>query len=261
MSIQNAQWVAFQDGADGAWRTLAGAGNFSGAPRVTAADGRYAVAYVCGGEKPVVHVVHATLSELPQFSATCGGGAPGTVSVSGSVQGLDGGQALIAIGEAITLATGNTYTVEGVRLGFHDVIAVRLAGGVPNRVWLHRGRSFTGSTTYNIDFNQPDGTIVRVFDVSSGVLNIAGIDTGASESVTAQMLLQSATRSSIMGLGSAVSDGVVMRYPIVPRSFLAADESFRVKIDSSEGRGIEQVLTTLPSSLNYTLPAPFTGAS
>ncbi|MFN7016995.1 MAG: hypothetical protein ACK4P5_07530 [Fimbriimonadales bacterium] len=259
VNIQNAQWVAFQDGANGAWQTLSGAGSFSGAPRVTAADGRYSVAYVCGGAKPTVRVVHTTLSESPQFSATCGGGASGTVSVSGSVQGLNGGQALVAIGETTTVSTGS-YTLS-VPTGFHDVIAVRLAGGVPNRIWLQRGRSFNNTTTYNIDFNQADGTIVRVLDVSSGTVNITGIDTSANETVTALVLLQSAVRASVMGLGTAISDGAIARYPIIPSGVLAAGESFRVRVVSSEGRGIEEVATTLSSSLTYALPAPFAGSS
>ncbi len=261
VNVQNAQWVAFQDGANGAWQTLAGAGNFSGAPRVTAPDGRYSVAFVCSGPKPTVHVVHTTLGEAPQFNATCGGGVSGIAIVNGSVQGLNGGQALVAIGESTGLSSGNTYTIPNVRVGIHDVIAVRLASGVPNRVWLQRGRQFTASTTYNIDFNQADGSIVRVFDVSSGTVSVSGIDTGANESATAQVFLQSAVRGSIVGLGATIIDGAVMRYPIIPSSILTAGESFRVKIVTSEARGIEAVTTTLPNSLSYTLPAPFTSPS
>lgn len=261
VNIQNAQWVGFQNGANGAWQTLAGAGDFSGAPRVTAADGRYSIAYVCSGAKPTVHVVHTTLSEAPQFNATCGGGISGIVFVNGTVQGLNGGQALVAIGESTGVSTGNTYNIPNVRTGIHDVVAVRLASGVPNRVWLQRGRQFTASSTYDIDFNQADGSIVRVFDVTSGTVSVSGIDTVANESVTAQVFLQSAVRGSIIGLGATIIDGTVMRYPIIPSSIVTAGESFRVKIVTSEARGIEAVATTLPSSLSYTLPAPFSGAS
>ncbi|MCX7925724.1 MAG: hypothetical protein N2554_07940 [Fimbriimonadales bacterium] len=261
VSIQNAQWVAFQDGSSGAWQTLSGAGNFSGAPRVTAADGRYSIAYVCSGAKPTVHVVHTTLAEAPQFNATCGGDVSSTVPVSGSVQGLNGAQALIAIGEATGVPVGNLYNIPNVRVGIHDVVAVRLASGVPNRVWLQRGRQFTSATNYNIDFNQADGSIVRVFDVSSGTMSVAGIDTGANENVTAQVFLQSAVRGSIIGLGTTILDGAVARYPIIPSALLGTGESFRVKLVTSEARGIEEVATTLPSSLSYTLPAPFTSPS
>ncbi|MCX7992626.1 MAG: hypothetical protein N2651_03035, partial [Fimbriimonadales bacterium] len=138
VSIQNAQWVGFQDGSSGAWQTLASAGNFSGAPRVTATDGRYSLAYVCGGAKPTVHVVHTTLNEVPQFNATCASSTSSTVSVSGSVQGLNGGQALIAIGESTAVPSGGAYSIPSLPAGIYDVVAVRLSGGVPNRVWLQR---------------------------------------------------------------------------------------------------------------------------
>jgi hypothetical protein len=262
VSIRGAQWVAFQDGANGAWQTLAGAGDFSGAPRVTAADGRYSLAYVCSGAKPTVHVVHTTLSESPQFNAVCGGGNPSsTITVNGTVQGVNGGQALIAIGESTAVPVGGVYTIPSMPAGIYDVVAVRLASGIPNRVWLQRGRSFPNSTTYDINFNQPDGSIVRVFDVSSGTVNIAGIDTGANETITSQIYLQSAVRSSIIGLGTTTLDGVVARYPIIPDDIRSAGESFRVRVISSEGRGIEEVQASLPNSLNYTLPAPFSNPS
>jgi hypothetical protein len=145
--------------------------------------------------------------------------------------------------------------------GIYDVVAVRLASGVPNRVWLQRGRAFTTSTTYDINFDQADGSIVRVFDVSNGVASISGIDTGAGENVTAQVYLQSAVRSSIIGLGTAILDGPVARYPIIPDTFRTAGESFRVKLVSTEARGIEEVRASLPNSLSYTLPAPFTNPS
>jgi len=262
VSIRGAQWIGFQDGADGAWQTLAGAGDYNGTPRVTAADGRYSLAYVCGGAKPTVHVVHTTVSEAPQFNAVCGGGdTTNTITVNGTVQGLEGGQALIAIGESTAVSVAGNYTIPSMPVGTYDVVAVRLASGAPNRVWLQRGRSFTTSTTYDINFNQPDGSIVRVFDVSSGTLNITGIDTGANETITAQVYLQSAARSSIIGLGTTVLDGTVARYPIIPNAVLSAGESFRLRLVSSAGRGIEEVVASLPSSLNYTLPAPFSNPS
>lgn len=262
VNVRGALWVAFQDGVNGAWQTLAGAGNFSGAPRVTAADGRYSLAYVCGGRKPTVHVIHTTLSETPQLNAVCGSGdTSNTVTVSGTVQGLNGGQALIAIGESTAVPVGGVYTIPSMPPGTYDVVAVRLASGIPNRVWLQRGRSFPNSTAYDINFNQPDGSIVRVFDVSSGTVNVAGIDTGANENVTTQIALQSAVRSSIIGLGTTTVDGAVARYPIIPNTILSAGESFRVRVVSSEGRGIEEAAATLPNNLNYTLPAPFSNPS
>ncbi|GIV05584.1 MAG: hypothetical protein KatS3mg016_1159 [Fimbriimonadales bacterium] len=262
VSIRGAQWIGFQDGANGAWQTLAGAGDFNGAPRVTAADGRYSLAYVCGGAKPTVHVVHTTVSEAPQLNAVCGGSStPSTITVNGTVQGLEGGQALIAIGESTAVSVAGTYTISSMPAGTYDVVAVRLASGTPNRVWLQRGRTFTTSTTYDINFNQTDGSLVRVFDVSSGTLTIAGIDTGANENITAQVSLQSAVRSSIIGLGVATQDGAVIRYPMIPNTVLSAGESFRVRLISDAGRGIEEVVASLPSSQNYTLPAPFSNPS
>lgn len=261
VSVRGVLWVGFQDGVSGAWQTLAGAGDFSGTPRVTATDGRYSLAYVCGGTKPTVHVVHTTLSEASQFNAVCSGGTSNPIAVNGAVQGLNGGQALIAIGESTAVSAGGVYDIPSMPAGIYDVVAVRLASGVPNRVWLQRGRAFSTSTTYDINFNQADGSIVRVFDVSSGTVNISGIDTGANENITAQIYLQSAARSSIIGLGTTILDGAVARYPIIPDTFRTAGESFRVKLVSTEARGIEEVRTSLPNSLSYPLPAPFSNPS
>lgn len=259
IDVQNAQWVAFQDGANGAWSVLSPSSGFSGTVDVTASDGRYSVAYVCAGAKPTVNVVHATRSELPQFIANCGSTPGNTFTVSGSVQGLNGGQALIAVGEAVTLGAGS-YTLPGVSQGSYDVIAVRLAGNVPNRVWLQRNRTFNSATTYNIDFSQADSPIVRVFDVTSGAASVSGVASGIGEQITAQVFFLSGTRSSIIGAGTTIMDGVFLRYPIMPSSVLNAGEAFRIKLASAEGRGVEEVLATLPNSLSYTLPAPFTGA-
>ncbi len=257
LDIQNAQWVAFQDGADGSWSTLSTSSGFSGTVDVTASDGRYSVAYVCPGAKPTVNVVHATRSEMPQIIANCGVTPGNTFSVSGNVQGLNGGQALIAVGDTATVAAGN-YTLQGVSPGSYDVIAVRLSGNVPNRMWLQRNRTFSNATTYNIDFGQADGSLVRVFDVSSGTASVSGIDSGANETVTGQVYFLSSTRASIIGVGTAILDGAFLRYPIIPIGVLNPGEVFRIKLASSEGRGVDEVLTTLPSNLSFTLPAPFT---
>lgn len=258
IDVQNAQWVAFQDGANGAWSVLSPSSGFSGTVDVTDPDGRYSVAYVCAGAKPTVNVVHATRSELPQFIANCGVPRE-TFSITGNVQGLNGGQALISVGEAVTVGSGN-YTLPGVSQGSYDVIAVRLAGNVPNRVWLQRNRTFNSATTYNIDFSQADSPIVRVFDVTSGAASVSGIAPGSGEQITGQAFFLSSGRASIIGAGTTVLDGVFLRYPIIPNSVLNAGEAFRIKLASSEGRGVEEVLATLPNSLSYTLPAPFTSA-
>ncbi|MDM7461819.1 MAG: hypothetical protein P3X24_009280 [bacterium] len=258
LEIRNALWVAFQDGANGTWSTLSSSSGFNGTVNVTAADGRYSVAYVCGGDKPTVNIVHATRAELPQLAATCGA-TSNTIQVDGTVQGLNGNQAIVAIGESVMVTVGN-YTLPSVAPGSYDVIAVRIAGNTPNRVWLQRNRTFNTSTTYNIDFNQSDGTVVRVFDVNSGAVSVSGIDSGANETVTGQILFLSGTRASIVGAGSANTDGAFLNYPIIPSSVLNAGEGFRVIIFTTE-RGVEEVLATLPNSLNYNLPAPFSTAT
>ncbi|GIV08982.1 MAG: hypothetical protein KatS3mg019_1073 [Fimbriimonadales bacterium] len=258
LDVQNAQWVAFQDGVDGAWSVLSTSSGFSGTVDVTAPDGRYSVAYVCSGAKPTVNVAHATRSELPQFIANCGAPPGNTFTVSGSVQGLSGGQALIAIGDAVTVGSGG-YTLSGVLPGSYDVIAVRLAGDIPNRVWLQRNRTFNSATTYNIDFGQADSSIVRVLDVSNGAASVSGIAPGSGEVITGQAFFLSGTRASIIGADTTSLDGVFLRYPIIPSSVLNAGEAFRIKLVSTEGRGVEEVLGTLPTSLSYTLPAPYSG--
>lgn len=257
LDVRNAQWVAFQDGADGAWSVLSTSSGFNGTVNVSASDGRYSVAYVCSGTKPTVNVVHATRSELPQFIANCGAPPGNTFTISGNVQGLSGGQALIAVGETVTVGSGS-YTLQGVSQGSYDVIAVRLAGNVPNRVWLQRNRTFDSATTYNIDFGQADSSIVRVFDVNSGAASVSGIAPGSGEQITGQAFFLSGARASIIGAGTAILDSVFLRYPIIPSSVLNAGEAFRIRLVSTEGRGVEEVLGTLPNSLSYTLPEPYT---
>jgi hypothetical protein len=255
IAVQGAVWVAYQDGANGAWQTLAPSGGFSGSVPSTAPDGRYSLAFVCPGQKPTVHVVHATRQELPQLEFTCGGATPATITVDGAVAGLNGGAALVSIGEATTTTSG-AYTLQ-VAPGVYDVIAVRYAGSAPNRVWLQRNRQFTNNTTYNINFAQADGTIVRVFDVASGALTVSGLDAQANETATVRVLLQSGNRSSVVGIGSALNELTPTAYPRFPTGVLSAAEQFRVRVDTTEQRGVVQVATTLPNSLTITLPPPY----
>jgi hypothetical protein len=255
VAVQGAAWVAYQDGANGAWQTLAPSGGFSGSVPSTAPDGRYSLAFVCPGQKPTVHVVHATRQELPSVDFTCGGATPTTITVSGTVSGLNGGRALVSVGEEPRITSSN-YELQ-IPPGFYDVIAVRYVNNMPNRVWLQRNRQFSNNTTYNIDFAQADGTVVRVFDVASGALTVSGLDTQANETATVRILLQSGSRSSTVGIGSASNELTPIAYPRFPSGVLSAAEQFRVIVDTSEQRGVAQVTSTLPSSLTLTLPPPY----
>ena len=252
VDVQGAAWIAYQDGANGTWQTLAPSGGFSGSVPSTAPDGRYSLAFVCPGQKPTVRVVHATRQELPSVNFTCGGATPATITVSGTVAGLNGGSALVSIGEE-PRATSSNYEMQ-IPPGFYDVIAVRYVNNMPNRVWLQRNRQFSNNTTYNIDFSQNDGTLVRVFDVEGGTLTVSGLDTQANETATMRILLQSGSRSSTVGVVST-NELTPIAYPLFPSGVLSAAERFRVIVDTSEQRGVAQVTSTLPSSL--TLPPPY----
>jgi hypothetical protein len=257
VAVQGAAWVAYQDGANGTWQTLAPSGGFNGSVPSTAPDGRYSLAFVCPGQKPTVHVVHATHQELPSVDFTCGGATPTTITVSGTVSGLNGGSALVSVGATPTTTTTGNYSLR-TPPGFYDVIAVRYAGGTtPNRVWLQRNRQFSDNTTYNIDFAQADGTVVRVFDVASGALTVSGLDTQANETATMRILLQSGSGSSTVGVDST-NELTPIAYPRFPSGVLSAAEQFRVIVDTTEQRGVAQVTSTLPSSLTITLPPPYT---
>lgn len=252
VDIQGASWVAFQDGASGNWTTLAPNSGFSGTVPSNAPDGRYSLAFVCPGQKPTVQVVHATRQELPQLNFTCSAATPTIVTVSGTVSGLNGGTALISIGDTPTTSSGN-YELQIVP-GTYDVIAVRFAGSVPNRVWLQRNRQFSTNTTYTIDFEQADGTVVRVFDVSNGTLTVSGLDTQANETATARVLLQSGSRTSVVGIASALNNMTSISYPLFPSGVLGAAELFQVRVDTSEQRGVVQIASALPNSLTISLP-------
>jgi hypothetical protein len=255
VDVQGAAWIAYQDGANGTWQTLASSGGFNGSVPSTAPDGRYSLAFVCPGQKPTVRVVHATRQELPSVNFTYGGATPTTITVSGTVSGLNGGNALVSVGEATTTTAGD-YSLQ-TPSGFRDVIAVRYTGSAPNRVWLQRNRSFSNNTTYPINFAQADGTLVRVFDVESGALTVSGLDALANETATVRILLQSGNRSSVVGIGSALNELTPIAYPRFPSGVLSAAERFRVIVDTSEQRGVAQVASTLPSNLTITLPLPY----
>ncbi len=251
ISVSGAQWVAFQDGKEGTWRTLSTSGGVSQNVPLTAPDGRYSVAWVCPGDKPIVNVVHATRSEMPDLNITCPS-APSatTVNVTVEVRGLSGGdKSLTQIGEHLFLGSGRTQQVVK---GTHDVIATRFtATNVPNRIWVHRNVSFDTDRTYTVNFDQADGALIRVVDVSSGTLTVSGIDTGANEQVLARFELVSANRISLI----TASPIFPLTYPIIPSNILNPGERFRVRIEGI--RGEERVFSQLPDSLSIELPPPF----
>lgn len=254
VGIQNAEWVAYQDGANGEWTTLSESGAFGGSVPATAPDGRYSLAFVCSGTKPTVYVIHATRQELPQVEFTCSS-APQTVSVDVSVAGLNGGTAAVSIGNAAT--TLNSTQQLYVAPGTHDVIAVRFTtNNIPNRVWVERNRSFTSNTTYTIDFTQADSGSVRVLDINAGALTVLGL---SGETAVASVTLQSSSSRLIIGLGTTLSSATPIAYPIIPSNILEPNERFLVSVSDNTGRrSVEQALTTLPNQLTVELPSLFT---
>jgi hypothetical protein len=254
-AITGAAFVAVQDGKTGAWQRLSGSGpnyNFT----VNSADGRYSIVWVCEGDKPRVNIIHATTAETRTIAASCATTPSGTISVAGTVQGLGSGQgAIVAIGSSTGAATSNGGSFSlSVVPGAYDLIAVRFntSGLVPNKVWLERNRNFSSSTSgLLIDFNQADGSTVRVFDVSAGSLSISGADVG--ETVLTRVALQSSGRASLIAFGNTTS----VNYPIFPSSVLTAGESIRFSIETDRGRGQISAVSSVPNSLSITLPPPF----
>jgi hypothetical protein len=256
VAVQGAAWVAYQDGANGAWQTLAPSGGFSGSVPSTAPDGRYSLAFVCSGTKPTVYVIHATRQELPQVEFTCPS-TPQTVSVDVSVAGLNGGKAAVSIGNAAAILTNTQQLL--VAPGTHDVIAVRFTNNdIPNRVWVERNRSFTSNTTYTIDFTQADSGSVRVLDINAGALTVLGLSQ-SGEAAVANVTLQSSSSRLIIGLGTTLSSATPIAYPIIPGNILEPNERFLLSVRDITGRrSVEQALTTLPGQLTVELPSLFT---
>ena len=256
VGIQNAEWVAYQDGANGEWTTLSASDASGGRVPATAPDGRYSLAFVCSGTKPTVYVIHATRQELPQVEFTCPS-TPQTVSVDVSVAGLNGGTAAVSIGNAAATLTNTQQLL--VAPGTHDVIAVRFTNNdIPNRIWVERNRSFTSNTTYTIDFTQADSGSVRVLDINAGALTVLGLSQ-SGETAVADVTLQSSSSRLIIGLGTTLSSATPIAYPIIPGNILEPNERFLLSVRDNTGRrSVEQALTTLPDPLPVELPSLFT---
>lgn len=252
LTITGAEWVAFQDGKDGAWRTLSSA---SGSVPVSDAAGRYSVAWTCPGDKTTVYLVHTTRAETPSLSATCGPATPpAEVNVTVSVGGLNGGSALTGIGE-VPFVNDQTKPVPA---GSYDVISVRSSSGVPNRLWFHPNQSFTQDTTYTVDFNASDSPLRRVVDINAGTATVSGAD--PSEQVTGQLFYVSGTRSTLISIGTVLGEGTLMHYPIFPSSVAPAGTLFRLNAIGT-GRGVVLVQSSFGDTVNLTLPSSFTSAS
>jgi len=256
VGIQNAEWVAYQDGANGEWTTLSASDVSGGSVPATAPDGRYSLAFVCSGTKPTVYVIHATRQELPQVEFTCPS-TPQTVSVDVSVAGLNGGKAAVSIGNAAATLTNTQQLL--VAPGTHDVIAVRFTNNdIPNRIWVERNRSFTSNTTYTIDFTQADSGSVRVLDINAGELTVLGLSQ-SGESAVANVTLQSSSSRLIIGLGTTLSSATPIAYPIIPGNILEPNERFLLSVRDITGRrSVERALTTLDRRLTVELPSLFT---
>ena len=258
INIANASWVAYQDGSDANWQTLASTGGFNGTVPVNSTDGRYSLAFVCEGEKTTVYTVHATHQEIPQVIFTCSAPAA-EITVTGNVSGLENGSAIISIGQASVPAQAE-YTLQ-VPQGLQDVIAVRFAGDIPNRVWIHRRAEFTSGSPYNIDFSGQGDSSIQVFDVGLGNLTILGRNLQENEESTVRLLLESERRLTRIGVQKLLVNltlNEVFRYPIFPEASLSAGERFRLLVETSQQRGVVQVLTgNLPSDLKLQLPEAY----
>jgi len=217
---------------------------------VNSTDGRYSLAFVCEGEKTTVYTVHATHQEIPQVIFTCSAPAA-EITVTGNVSGLENGSAIISIGQASVSAQAE-YTLQ-VPQGLQDVIAVRFAGDIPNRVWIHRRAEFTSGSPYNIDFSGQGDSSIQVFDVGLGNLTILGRNLQENEESTVRLLLESERRLTRIGVQKLLVNltlNEIFRYPIFPEASLSAGERFRLLVETSQQRGVVQVLTgNLPSEL------------
>lgn len=249
VAINGASWVAFQDGKNGTWRTLNTAGNNT-AP-LTDPAGRYSVAWVCPGDKTTVNIVHTTHSEMPSFSATCGGATPPpNVNLSLVVNGLNGGNALTGVGNTPFL---NSET-KPVPQGTYDLISIRLdPAETPNRLWLERNKTFNRDTTYTVDFNQADSTLVRVVDINAGSATVSGAD--PSETVTGQFFYASGNRSTTIGLGTLIGNGTLLRYPIIP-SNVVPGALYQLDVRGTD-RGVVLTRSNFGNTEAISLPAPF----
>lgn len=249
VAINGASWVAFQDGKNGSWRTLNTTG--SNTAPLTDPAGRYSVAWVCPGDKTAVNIVHTTRSETPNFSATCGGATPpAEVNLTVVVNGLNSGNALTGVGDRYFVDSQTNAVAQGT----YDVLSIRLdPAETPNRLWLERNKTFNRDTTYTVDFNRTDSTLVRVVDISAGTATVSDAD--PNETVNGRFFYASGNRSTIIGLGTLIGNGTLLRYPIIP-SDVVSGALYRLEVTGTD-RGVVLTRSNFGNTEAISLPAPF----
>lgn len=170
--LQNALWVAYQNGDD-AWQSLTGSGgNYSF--NVSNSKGKYGVVVVCTAgpaSAPLIVLTYQfTTNETTDFRATCGSyygpTATGALSLSGKVKGLAGSATgNITMGTTATNAyipsptvsqNNPDYQISNLVSGKYNLSASRNPTGVngttPDKMIILRDINLTANTSLDLDF-------------------------------------------------------------------------------------------------------------
>jgi len=122
---------------------------------------RYGVAVADALITPVtITVVQATLDELPKVTVPVLDTDLGSASLNGSLSGLAGGRALLALAGSnnyLSMVSGASYTLSTVPCT-RDFAALRYGAswGPPDKVILQRDLAVSGAVTKNLDFAGAD---------------------------------------------------------------------------------------------------------
>jgi hypothetical protein len=166
----SADWVAFQDGS-GAWTPLSARSSGNYETTVASSDGKYgvAIAHTMDGISSV-RIIHATLNEIRQITLEIGKTTPPIVKhkITGTVSGvIQGRMGFFQVKDSYDGKNGATdYTLEDVAPGTFDLLGMRGAGDVIDKMILYRDLVVNADVTRNMDFNGVTSFVPTGFTVT-----------------------------------------------------------------------------------------------
>lgn len=237
--------------------------------RITNAEGRYGLAYVCldnyeGYTYSDLTIKLSTLATDADEVARCYDyEEEPTYTLSGTVRGLGNDYGVIDVsinslfGPPVIVYTGNeTYSFE-LEQDIYDVIATRYSENatVPNRIIIQNDVTLEADKTLDLDFEDevaftPDTYTATITDVADGLTPSGGVAV-ASKNFT------------LASLGG-VAEGTTFDYAAIPAEHLRNDAFVYAYASGSMGLDSNVSVTREPlppADFSLSLPEPLSGTS